>query len=128
MFEDWWRESDTSKSKIIIIVGVPMHRLSCRKFHCGQMHWLYTSLSQYDARSQYSSLMSYESTNYMDRAAKIHLSDVYKFLGRWPRRRHDWWAVTCNASTNESIDKEMRTLAELEEVTFKYFVTYNCFW
>lgn len=58
---------------------------------------------------------------------KIHLSDVYKILGRWPRRRHDWWAVTCNASTNESIDKERRTLAELEEVTFKYFVTYNFF-
>jgi hypothetical protein len=34
------------KSKIIVIVGVPMHRLPCRKFLCGQMQWRKGNIGQ----------------------------------------------------------------------------------
>lgn len=61
------------KEKIIVTVGVPIYVY----LFAGRCNDEKASLSQWDARAQYSSLMSYESTHYMDRAARKYIFPMF---------------------------------------------------
>ena len=79
------------KSKIIVIVGVPMHRLPCRKFLCGQMQWRKGFLVAIGCQStvQFPDVL-WKHSLYGPGCKKIHLSDVYKRLYRRMTASKTW--------------------------------------
>lgn len=79
------------KSKIIVIVGVPMHRLPCRKFLCGQMQWRKGFLVAIGCQStvQFPDVL-WKHSLYGPGCKEIHLSDVYKRLYRRMTASKTW--------------------------------------